>query len=48
MRRALERSLLEQRSPKVRERALPQSSQISDPELRRALEESLEEEELRR
>lgn len=48
MQRALEQSLLEQRSPRGRERAMPQFSQISDPELCRALQESLEEEELRR
>ncbi|BDA49389.1 probable c5a peptidase at N-terminal half [Coccomyxa sp. Obi] len=49
MRRALERSLLEQGSPQRRERgALPPPREGSDPELRRALQQSLEEEQLRR
>ncbi len=49
MRRALERSLLEQGSPQRRERgALPPPREGSDLQLRRALQQSLEEEELRR
>ncbi len=49
MRRALERSLLEQRSPRRREGAQqPLPREPSDADMRRALQESLEEEQLRR
>ena len=48
LRLALERSMVEQHLPSRRRSPLPAPSEDSDPELRRALQASLEEDQMRR